>query len=113
MKVKEDKVKTEVKHKSSLKTKLSIIGPGIVLAATSIGSGDLITSTSAGADFGISLAWAAIIGVTLKFFVTEGVGRWTLDTGQTIVEGWRGLGKWTMVYFFIYATLFGLIYGSA
>src|SRR5699024_10788740 len=113
MKVKEDKVKTEVKHKSSLKTKLSIIGPGIVLAATGIGSGDLITSTTAGAEFGITLAWAAIIGVCLKYILTEGVGRWTLATGYTILEGWRMMGRWATGYFFVYVMLFGLIYGAA
>src|SRR5699024_3526114 len=101
------------KKKSSLKTKLSVIGPGIVLAATGIGSGDLITSTTAGADFGITLAWAVILGVALKYVLTEGVGRWTLATGYTILEGWRLLGKWATGYFFIYVILFGLIYGAA
>ncbi|GHH99420.1 Nramp family divalent metal transporter [Neobacillus kokaensis] len=99
--------------KTKGKSKLSVIGPGIVLAATGIGAGDMITSTVAGAQFGISLAWAAIIGVFLKFCLTEGVGRFTLATGKTIMEGWRSLGRWTMGYFFVYVTLFGLIYGAA
>src|SRR5690625_26574 len=93
--------------------KYSVIGPGIVLAATGIGAGDLVTSTVAGAQFGISLAWAVVIGVFLKYLLTEGVGRFTLATGQTIVEGWRSLGQWTMGYFSIYVSLFGLIYGAA
>ncbi|ASN04142.1 Nramp family divalent metal transporter [Virgibacillus necropolis] len=95
------------------KKKLFVIGPGIVLAATGIGAGDLVTSIVAGAEFGMALVWAVIIGAFLKFAVTEGVGRWTLATGQTIIEGWRSLGKWTMGYFFVYVSLFGLIYGAA
>lgn len=99
--------------KITLKNKLSVIGPGIVLAATGIGAGDLVTATTAGADFGITLVWAAIIGVGLKYILTEGVGRWTLATSKTILEGWRLLGRWTMGYFFVYVILFGLIYGAA
>lgn len=95
------------------KVKFSIIGPGIVLAATGVGSGDLVMSTVTGAQFGISLIWAVIIGVSLKLLLTEGVGRWTLATGKSIVEGWRSLGRWTMAYFFVYVSLFGLIYGAA
>ncbi|GAA0445474.1 Nramp family divalent metal transporter [Lentibacillus halophilus] len=101
------------KEKQKKNKKTSIIGPGIVLAATGIGSGDLITNTTVGSEFGIMLAWAVIIGVSLKLLLTESVGRFTLATGQTILEGWRSLGKWTMGYFIIYVTLFGLIYGAS
>jgi len=100
-------------NKPTRKKKFIIFGPGIILAATGIGAGDLVTNTTAGSNFGIVLAWAIIIGVSLKVLVTEGVGRYTLATGKTILEGWRSLGKWTMYYFFIYVTLFGLIYGAS
>lgn len=95
------------------KRKFIVLGPGIILAATGIGSGDLVTNSTAGANFGIVLAWAIIIGVSFKILVTEGVGRYTLATGKTIIEGWRSLGKWTMYYFVVYVTLFGLFYGAA
>lgn len=104
---------TKTSHPSTSKSKFSVIGPGIVLAATGVGAGDLVLATVTGADFGISLAWAVIIGALLKFFLTEGVGRWTLATGKTILEGWQLLGRWAMAYFFVYVTLFGLIYGAA
>ena|SRR5690625_884313 len=86
-------------NKPTRKKKFIIFGPGIILAATGIGAGDLVTNTTAGSNFGIVLAWAIIIGVSLKVLVTEGVGRYTLATGKTILEGWRSLGKWTMYYF--------------
>src|SRR5690625_3417316 len=106
------KGKSKGKDKRSIK-KYSVVGPGIVLAATGIGAGDLVTSTVVGAQFGISLAWAVVIGVFLKYLLTEGVGRFTLATGRTIVEGWRSLGTWTMGYFSVYVSLFGIIYGAA
>ncbi|TFJ91646.1 Nramp family divalent metal transporter [Lentibacillus salicampi] len=95
------------------KRKKIVIGPGIVLAATGIGAGEVVISAVTGAEFGLVLIWAVVLGALLKFALTEGVGRWTLATGQTIMEGWRSLGKWTMGYFFLYVTLFGLIYGAA
>ena len=98
---------------AGLKKKFSVLGPGIVLAATGVGSGDLVMSTVTGSEFGIALIWAVVIGVSLKFLLTEGVGRWTLATGKTSLEGWRSLGRWTMAYFFVYVSLFGLIYGAS
>ena len=100
-------------NKLKNKKKFIVFGPGIILAATGIGAGDLVTNSTAGANFGIVLAWAILIGVSLKVLVTEGVGRYTLATGKTILEGWRSLGKWTMYYFVVYVTLFGLFYGAA
>lgn len=95
---------TEPEPSNNLKNKKKFIvfGPGIILAATGIGAGDLVTNSTAGANFGIVLAWTILIGVSLKVLVTEGVGRYTLATGKTILEGGRSLGKWTMYYFVVY-----------
>ncbi|WP_318036048.1 Nramp family divalent metal transporter [Halobacillus shinanisalinarum] len=49
----------------------------------------------------------------LKFFLTEGMGRWQLATGKTILEGWRSMGKWATGYFGVYSLLWGFSYGAA
>jgi hypothetical protein len=36
---------------------LSTIGPGIAIAATGVGAGDLLAAMLAGANFGTALAW--------------------------------------------------------
>lgn len=45
-----------------LKRRWSLIGPGIVVAATGVGAGDLVATLIAGSRFGYALLWAAIIG---------------------------------------------------
>ncbi|MBD8702833.1 Nramp family divalent metal transporter [Frigoribacterium sp. CFBP9039] len=90
-----------------------IIGPGLVVAATGIGAGDLVATLVAGSRFGYALAWTVVIGVVIKIALVEGAGRWSLATGRTIFEGWRSLGRWTSVYFGVYIVVWGFVYGAA
>lgn len=38
------------------------LGPGIVVAATGVGAGDLVATLIAGSRFGYALLWAAVVG---------------------------------------------------
>jgi Mn2+/Fe2+ NRAMP family transporter len=83
--------------------KLSDLGPGLLLAGSGIGVGDMVASTIAGAEYGLALAWALAAGVVLKFAITEGAARWQLVTGLTLVEGWRDhLPRAVLIAFFVY-----------
>lgn len=93
--------------------KWRIIGPGLVVAATGIGAGDLIATLVAGSRYGYALLWAAVAGVVIKIALVEGAGRYTLASGQTIFQGWRKLGIWTTIYFGPYIILWGFVYGAA
>ena len=43
-------------------------GPGLVVAATGLGGGDIVAaSAAAGANYGTTLLWAVVIGSVLKF----------------------------------------------
>ncbi|MGW1880857.1 Nramp family divalent metal transporter [Streptomyces sp. NPDC001970] len=88
------------------------IGPGIVVAATGVGAGDLVATLIAGSKFGYTLLWAAVIGCLVKISLAEATGRWHLATGRTMFDGWRSLGSWTSVYFGIYVVVWGFIYGA-
>jgi Mn2+/Fe2+ NRAMP family transporter len=88
------------------------IGPGIVVAATGVGAGDLVATLIAGSKFGYTLLWAAVIGCVVKISLAEAAGRWHLATGRTLFEGWRTLGRWTTVYFAIYVVIWGFVYGA-
>lgn len=90
-----------------------IVGPGLVVAATGIGAGDLVATLVAGSRFGYALLWAAVLGVIIKIFLVEGAGRYSLATGRTIFEGWRTVGRWTTWYFCPYILIWGLVYGAA
>ncbi|WP_246553062.1 Nramp family divalent metal transporter [Sphingopyxis soli] len=89
-----------------------LVGPGIVVAATGVGAGDLVATLVAGARFGYALLWAAVIGSIVKIALAEATGRYHLATGSTILEGWRSLGRWTSWYFGTYIILWGFVYGG-
>jgi Mn2+/Fe2+ NRAMP family transporter len=89
------------------------IGPGIVVAATGVGAGDLVATLIAGSKFGYTLLWAAVAGCLVKISLAEAAGRWHLATGRTLFDGWRSLGAWTTVYFAGYVAVWGFVYGAA
>lgn len=88
------------------------LGPGIVVAATGVGAGDLVATLIAGSRFGYALLWAAVVGCVIKIALSEGSARYHLATGSTILAGWRSLGSWTSWYFGIYVIVWGFIYGA-
>ncbi len=94
--------------------KFSDIGPGLLLAATGIGVGDMVSSTIAGAQYGLTLVWALVAGVILKFAITEGAARWQLATGTTLIEGWRDVLPRAAVFaFFTYFIIWSYFVSSA
>jgi Mn2+/Fe2+ NRAMP family transporter len=94
--------------------KWSDLGPGLLLAATGIGVGDMVSSTIAGAEYGLTLVWALAVGVIVKFAITEGGARWQLVTGTTLVEGWRDhLPRLAVYAFFVYFVVWSYMVGSA
>ncbi|MGW9498102.1 Nramp family divalent metal transporter [Streptomyces prasinus] len=89
------------------------IGPGIVVAATGVGAGDLVATLIAGSSFGYTLLWAAVIGCLVKISLAEAAGRWHLATGRTLFDGWASLGRWTTYFFGFYVVVWGFVYGAA
>lgn len=98
---------------SSWGNRLKLIGPGLVVAATGVGAGDMVTSLAAGTQFGTILIWAIILGAVLKFALTEGLGRWYMATRTTILEGWHSMGWWASIYFMVYLALVTFFFGAA
>jgi Mn2+/Fe2+ NRAMP family transporter len=99
------------------KPKLSfwaILGPGLLLAATGVGGGDLATATFVGGMLGTTVLWAVALGAFMKFVVTEGIARWQLATGQTIIEGAvHRLGPIVLWIFLPYFLLWSFFVGAA
>jgi Mn2+/Fe2+ NRAMP family transporter len=59
--------------------------PGMLVAATGVGAGDLSTSALAGSATGVSLLWAVVLGCAMKALLTEGIARQQLATGQSLL----------------------------
>jgi Mn2+/Fe2+ NRAMP family transporter len=101
---------TETSSNNRFRRLLGTIGPGIAIAATGVGAGDLLAAMVAGADFGTALVWVVVVGAVLKLGLNEGVARWQLATGTTLLEGWcRHLGWPVKLYFFAYLVLWSFI----
>ncbi len=76
---------------------------GLVVAATGVGAGDLITASLAGSEIGLALLWAALAGAVLKWALNEGIARWQMATSTTLLEGWaQHLGAVVHWIFFAY-----------
>jgi len=92
----------------------SLLIPGILLAATGVGAGDLLTASMAGSEVGLAVLWAVLAGAILKWTLSEGIARWQLATGTTLLEGWaRQLGAWIHWIFLVYLVLFAFAAGGA
>jgi len=87
---------------------LSYLGPGLIIAASIVGSGELIATTLTGARGGLSLLWLIILGCVVKVFAQIEIGRFTVSTGiptlsaLNTVPGPRisGRGNWLVWYWF-------------
>jgi len=91
---------------------LAAIGPGVLVAATGVGAGDLATSALAGGRLGVGVAWAVVFGAVLKFALNEGLARWQLGTGRTLVETWASR-RWFGTLLLGFLVLWGFITGGA
>ena len=84
------------------------------MAATGLGAGDLIAASVAGARYGTALLWAVVIGALLKFALNEGLARWQLASGMSLIEGWaRHLPRLVNLYFGVYLCLWSFVVAAA
>ncbi len=91
---------------------LAVIAPGILVAATGIGAGDLATASFAGSHLGVAVLWAVVVGGIFKFALTEGLARWQLSSGKTFLEGLalrvgKGVGWLFLPYLFLWSFFVG------
>lgn len=90
------------------KPSLKSLGPGLLFAGAAIGVSHLVQSTRAGAEFGFGLLWALLIVHVFKYPFFQFGPRYAAATGETLLEGYKKIGKWVLpVYFLInFATMF-------
>lgn len=93
---------------------LKLLGPGVAIAATGVGAGDMIAASVAGAKYGHAVVWAAIVGALLKYFLNEGLARWQLASGTTLLQGWvEHLGRWVAWFFLCYLVFWSFMVAGA
>jgi Mn2+/Fe2+ NRAMP family transporter len=72
---------------ASLGRALQRLGPGMVLAAAIVGSGELIATTTLGAQVGYAALWIVLLSCAVKPVVQAELGRYTIASGETGLEG--------------------------
>jgi Mn2+/Fe2+ NRAMP family transporter len=88
---------------------LSRLGPGLIIAGSIVGSGELIATTKTGAEAGFWLLWLILIGCVIKVFVQVELGRDTIVRGKSTMDalgevpGPRipGRGNWLIWYYLV------------
>jgi Mn2+/Fe2+ NRAMP family transporter len=84
-------------------SRLTRLGPGIAIAATGVGAGDLIAASVGGLRFGAALAWAVVLGAILKYVLNEGIARWQLGQDQSVLQAVvRRFPPWITWYLAVY-----------
>jgi len=101
---------------------LKQIGPGIILAGTIVGSGELILTTAIGAKYGFVFLWLILFSCVIKVFVQVELGRYAISSGQPTlgalknISAIRSIGSillvwWGVMTFFTVFQLGGMMGG--
>lgn len=85
------------------------LGPGLIVAGSIVGSGELIATTKTGAEAGFWLLWLIVIGCVIKVFCQIEFGRYSIVTGNSTMTGLaevpgpriQGRGNWIVWYWFL------------
>jgi len=87
------------------------LGPGIIMAATAIGTSHLILSPVAGARFGYELMWLVLFSHLFKYPAFEFGPRFAIATGGSLIRGYQnvpGPKNWAVWAFLVTTILQGL-----
>jgi len=84
------------------------IGPGIVVTGCVIGAGELLITTSIGAQYGFVFLWGVIVCALIKYFIQVELGRFCIVHNATSIDlfnrlpgpKWRGT-SWFVLLFFV------------
>lgn len=75
----------------TFKEKIQWLGPGFLWMVSAAGSGEILFTPRVGALYGYVLMWAMLAAVILKWFINREIGRYTVCTGKTIIDGFAEL----------------------
>ncbi len=80
--------------KYSLLSLIKGVGPGFVYVLTILGTGDLITNSTAGAGYRYALIWALGLTLVLRYVWVNTSAKYVLVTGESLMQGYARLGNW-------------------
>ena len=92
---------------STFRRRLKYLGPGFILSASIVGSGELIATTTLGAQAGFITFWVVIVSCLVKVAVQIEFAKHTILTGETPMAAFNqlpgpkyGKANWSIWLFF-------------
>lgn len=93
---------------TTLLGRLKFLGPGFILSASIVGSGELIATTVLGARAGFAALWIIVISCLAKVAIQLEFGRHAILTGETSMQAFNtlpgtriGKANWTLWVYFL------------
>lgn len=83
-----------------------LLGPSFIILALGLGSGEVILWPYLVSNYGLGIAWGAILGITFQFFINMEIERYALIKGESVFVGLAKIFTWTP-YWFILSTFIG------
>ncbi|MEZ4776459.1 MAG: Nramp family divalent metal transporter [Bacteroidia bacterium] len=71
--------------------KLKFLGPGFILSASIVGSGELIATTTLGAEAGFITFWVILVSCAVKVAIQLEFGKHAIYSGETVMEAFNNL----------------------
>lgn len=100
---------------TTFKGRLSFLGPSFILSASIVGSGELIATTTLGAQAGFITFWVILLSCMVKVAVQLEFGKHTILSGETAMQAFNklpgptfGKAKWS-VWMVLLVTLVKLL----
>lgn len=83
-----------------------LIGPSFILLGLGLGSGEVILWPYLSSNWGLGIAWGALLGILFQFFINMEIERYALVRGESVFVGFAR--RWKYVpYWLIISTLIG------
>jgi len=94
-----------------------LLGPSFIILALGFGSGEVILWPYLTSNWGLGIAWAALLGITCQFFINMEIERYALVKGESVFVGlhklWPSTAWWFIISTFLGFGLPGIIAASA
>jgi Mn2+/Fe2+ NRAMP family transporter len=87
-------------------------GPGLIWMVSSVGSGSILFTPRVGSRYGYDLLWAAFFVALLTWIIIREIGRYTVVSGKTILDGYSGLKgpkEWAVWLIFLPGIVSGVV----
>lgn len=90
------------------------MGPGVVIALTWLGAGDLVDSAVSGGNYGYALMWAMALALFVRFVFVSIIAKYQLcnQHGESVLAGLRRIHPFFPIVVGFVALVFAHFYGS-